>query len=78
VRLVDLSVVAVEALKQELSGHKAKAYISFMGDESDCNAAVLQYEQDLKVWPMQWLSMHLFGTLSALCNELLQAFVVAE
>jgi len=53
VRLVDLSVVAVEALKQELSGHKAKAYISFMGDESDCNAAVLQYEQDLKVWPTQ-------------------------
>ncbi|KAL0050801.1 hypothetical protein WJX82_007440 [Trebouxia sp. C0006] len=48
VRLVDLSVVAVQALKQELSGYKAKAYISFVGDESDCNAAVLHYEQVLK------------------------------
>ncbi|KAL0025892.1 hypothetical protein WJX77_000090 [Trebouxia sp. C0004] len=48
VRLVDLNVVAVEALRNELSGHKAKAYISFMGDEPDCTAAVLQYEQYLK------------------------------
>ena len=70
--------MAVEALKQELSSHKAKAYISFMGDESDCNAAVLQYEQVLKVWPMQMpLSMHWSMILSGFCTELLQA-VVAE
>ena len=56
-RLVDLSVVAVQALKQELSGYKAKAYISFVGDESDCNAAVLHYEQVLKVYPMQRLCL---------------------
>ncbi len=77
-RLVDLSLVAVKALKYELSGYKAKAYISFTGDESDCNAAVLQYEQVLKVCPMQCLSMHLSMSLSALCVNLLQALVVTK